>query len=74
MATLTKKNRAGGREVGYVTIVGIILVVLKLTGNLSWSWWWVLAPFYVPVLFVTLFFIALVIHLVRKQRRESGRY
>lgn len=33
-------------------ILGLIFVTLKLAGIgavASWSWWWVLAPFWVPV-------------------------
>lgn len=25
-----------------------VAVVLKLTGLLTWSWWWVLAPLWMP--------------------------
>jgi hypothetical protein len=28
-------------------VLGVIFVVLKLTGLIAWSWWWVLAPFVV---------------------------
>lgn len=26
-----------------------VLLVLKLSGTVSWSWWWVLAPLWIPV-------------------------
>jgi hypothetical protein len=29
---------------GISTTLTIIFVVLKLTGTITWSWWWVLAP------------------------------
>lgn len=35
----------------YVSIpglLGILFVGLKLTHVIAWSWWWVLAPFWVP--------------------------
>lgn len=28
----------------------IVFVVLKLVGVINWSWWWVLAPFWIPFL------------------------
>lgn len=34
------------------TILGIVFIILKLTGYITWSWWWVLAPFWVPMGFV----------------------
>lgn len=33
---------------GVTTILLVVFVVLKLTDNINWSWWWVLAPFWVP--------------------------
>ncbi len=27
-------------------LLGVAFVVLKLTGNIAWSWWWVTAPFW----------------------------
>lgn len=27
----------------------ILFVALKLTGVIDWSWWWVLAPFWIPL-------------------------
>lgn len=27
-------------------ILGLIFVTLKLTGTITWSWWWVTAPFW----------------------------
>lgn len=32
------------------TILGIVFVALKLTNVIGWSWWWVLAPFWIPLI------------------------
>tara|TARA_R100001591_G_C4272518_1_gene162836 strand:- start:194 stop:400 length:207 start_codon:yes stop_codon:yes gene_type:complete len=32
----------------YVMIIFIIFLVLKLTNNLTWSWWWIFSPFWIP--------------------------
>ena len=40
--------------IGCLTTIGIVFVILKLTGAgqvAEWSWWWVLAPFWLPVAF-----------------------
>ena len=49
----------------------IIFVVLKLTHNIDWSWWWVLSPLWIPLslylVFVVILFIAVIIEkLIRK--------
>lgn len=27
-------------------LIGIVFVILKIAGAISWSWWWVTAPFW----------------------------
>lgn len=44
MASESSSN-AGG--VGCLTVLGLIFVTLKLTGNITWPWIWVLAPFWI---------------------------
>lgn len=34
---------------GLCTLLGITFIVLKLCNVIAWSWWWVLAPFWIPV-------------------------
>lgn len=38
-------------------ILGVVFVTLKLVGVVSWSWWWVTAPFWAPVA-IALFIVA----------------
>lgn len=37
---------------GVLGILGIVFIVLKLTGVIDWSWWWVTAPFWGPIALV----------------------
>ena len=37
------------------TVLFLIFLVLKLTNNIDWSWWWVTSPLWVPLLFVVVF-------------------
>jgi hypothetical protein len=32
--------------IGVFGLLGVAFVVLKLTGFITWSWWWVTAPFW----------------------------
>lgn len=32
-----------------LSVLGLIFITLKLTGFITWSWWWVLAPFWTPI-------------------------
>ena len=59
----TKQNSTlirGG--IGPLSLLGVAFVVLKLVGVINWSWWWVLAPFWIPaVLALGLVVILLVV-------------
>ncbi len=35
--------------VGFCSLLGLLFIALKLTGIIAWSWWFVLAPLYVPI-------------------------
>ena len=49
-------------------ILGLIFITLKLTGHITWSWWWVLAPFWGPLVFVIIILmIAFLIELLIKK-------
>ncbi len=37
-----------------VGILGLIFITLKLTGTITWSWVWVLAPFWLGLAVVVL--------------------
>lgn len=43
-------------------ILGLIFITLKLTGHITWSWWWVLAPFWAP--FAIVLVIAAIVFIV----------
>lgn len=36
------------RGLTFCSVLFIVFLVLKLTGNIDWSWWWVTAPLWVP--------------------------
>lgn len=40
----TSSTSSGG--VGLLGLLGVLFVGLKLTHFISWSWWWVTAPFW----------------------------
>ena len=41
---------------GFLSTLGLIFIILKLVDVITWSWWWVLAPFWVmPALLLAVF-------------------
>ena len=54
---LEKQVVVNQRSFPILGILGLIFVTLKLTGHITWSWWWVTAPFWMPFAFVTAFIL-----------------
>lgn len=46
-----------GGGIGFLGVLTIVFIVLKLTGNIAWSWVWVLAPLWGPFAFILLMII-----------------
>ena len=42
------KSSSSGLGIG--TILFLIFMVLKLTNYIDWSWWWVTAPLWIPII------------------------
>ena len=58
----------------FLPLLTILFIGLKLTGYINWSWWWVLAPIWIPVVIaiivLMLALLALVlIELVKMNRK-----
>lgn len=48
-------SQSGGIGLGGVLFV--VFLVLKLTGVIAWSWWWVTAPLWIPAALVVAFLV-----------------
>lgn len=58
-------SKSGG--IGFVGLLTIVFIVLKLIGKISWSWVWVLSPLWISaVLIVLLLIIWFIIELKTK--------
>lgn len=47
--------------VGTSGLLGVAFVVLKLTGYINWSWLWVTAPFWIPILVILVLLFVMVL-------------
>ena len=43
---MAKENTSSGMGIGMVLF--IVFLILKLTGVINWSWWWVISPLWIP--------------------------
>lgn len=46
-------NYTGG--LSFSSILFLVFLVLKLTNVIDWSWWWVTAPVWIPIIIFLVF-------------------
>ncbi len=44
---MVNENKSSGMGIGMVLF--IVFLILKLTGTIDWSWWWVTSPLWIPL-------------------------
>ena len=50
-----------GDGIGFCGLLTIVFIVLKILKIISWSWWWVLSPLWLPIAIVIIILILCVI-------------
>lgn len=54
---MSKSKTTSSVRIGFGGLLAIIFITLKLCGVISWSWLWVLAPLWIPLVCVALILI-----------------
>lgn len=44
-------------QIGFTGLLALMFIALKLMGYISWSWWWVTSPIWIPFALLFLFYI-----------------
>lgn len=63
--TSSSSSSSGG--IGFTGLLTVAFVVLKLTGNIGWSWWWVLSPIWISTAVVAAILILFLAVFVAKE-------
>jgi len=61
------KNKGKGLSVS--TVVLIIFLILKIAKLVTWSWWWILSPIWIPFIIVILYAVFVSIFKTKKRRK-----
>ena len=48
-------------SIGIGDVLFVLFLVLKLTGLINWSWWWVFSPIWIPLILLIVCKIILLI-------------
>jgi hypothetical protein len=63
-----KTSYSGG--IGFVGLLTIVFITLKLTNYINWSWWWVLSPLWINACIVlSILVIGIVIFLIAELKK-----
>lgn len=62
MSTKTTSSSSGG--VGFLGLLAGLFIGLKLTGYITWSWWWVLAPIWGSFALVAVILLGVVVYVL----------
>lgn len=62
--------------IGFIGLLTIVFIVLKLLGKIAWSWWWVLSPLWIStglvvVILLSIFLWAFICTVVDEKKKEK---
>ena len=53
----------------FLELLTILFIYLKLTGQITWSWWWVLSPIYFSLIIVIIVVVLALIYQYFKEKK-----
>ena len=65
---MTDKQVVNNNGIGFVGLLTILFIALKLTGYIAWSWWWVLSPIWISTI-IALFIIIIIAIKLENQKK-----
>ncbi len=72
MTRPAQTSSSGG--IGFGGALFLVFLVLKLTGVIAWSWWWITAPLWIPfALLFALFAVGGLLVGLSESRRKGRR-
>ena len=68
------ESKGTSEGIGFVGLLTIVFITLKLLGKITWSWVWVLSPIWIStILWVDILIIALIAAEISRRRRYKRR-
>jgi hypothetical protein len=62
---MSKQSSSSSGGIGFVGLLTIVFITLKLTGFINWSWWWVLSP---SLISIAIAIVVIIIAVIIKSR------
>ena len=67
------KNANDNNAKWFSSLLLLLFIALKLTGHITWSWWWVLSPIWIPIAVTVLLFSIWVLVVYIKKKKEEKK-
>lgn len=63
---MSEKKQVNSGGVGFLGLLTLLFIGLKLTNYIAWSWWWVLSPVWIPLVLVLVIVIGYFIFALKR--------
>lgn len=77
MANYVSSSSSSTGGIGFLGVLTVAFIVLKLTDIISWSWWWVLSPLWGPVVLgltgLFIWFVYMIYKDIKKDRAKKQK-
>ena len=58
---MSSSSSSSSSGIGFCGLLTVLFIALKLTKVIDWSWWWILAPLWLPACIVLTIFAMVMI-------------
>ncbi len=58
---MSSSSSSSSSGIGFCGLLTVLFIALKLTKVIDWSWWWILAPLWLPACIVLIIFAMIMI-------------
>ena len=66
-----KTNAAAKGGMSFLEVLLLVFIILKLCKIITWSWWWVLSPIWIPIgLWLILLIVTISAHIIYKLKHK----
>jgi len=67
-----EKSSTASGGIGFSSLLLLAFIILKLTHVIDWSWWWVLAPLWIPIgIYLILLVVLGIVKIIVKRKRSK---
>ena len=67
-------NTSSSGGIGFVGLLTIVFIVLKLTGVIHWSWLWVLSPIWISAILIVVGVVTVLLFVSLWESRQINKF